>query len=361
MASPAVAAGVQGSRQKNCNSCVQTKRRCDRRTPVCSRCAEKKIPCAYGKARVSGHTKHQEVQSNLHTEALELGSPSVSLFDSVPPFEVGCFDGLPMDSSLDVPGPVSQSGPSPFVAEDVPMDNFLNFLPNDNLSIPDRWLIPVDDNVAIERPGTPADEEINNSYEKMASFCVSQGQILFIMGERICSRRELQTDNVQDGVQPWHLYDPKSPLHHTVTRVKRFTKEVATQNSAPFLHRYLYQTNTPQCILSCFTTCVLYENRTTANTAMVIRALHGNVRELLEFEAGRATATPTEKLARAQALFLYQIIRLFDENITLRSLAERDMPILERWLGELYKIRENLGNLGDDPRKQEPPEWEVRH
>lgn len=178
MASPAVAAGVQGSRQKNCNSCVQTKRRCDRRTPACSRCAEKKIPCAYGKARVSGDTEHQEVQSNLHTEALQLGSPSVSLFDSVPPFEVGCFDSLPVDSSLDVPGPAPQSGPSPFVDEDVPMDNFLDFLRNDNPAIPDRWLIPVDDNVAIERPGTPADEEINNSYEKMASFCVSQGQML---------------------------------------------------------------------------------------------------------------------------------------------------------------------------------------
>lgn len=167
--------------------------------------------------------------------------------------------------------------------------------------------------------------------------------------------------NVQDDVQPWHLYDPKTPLHYTVSRVKGFTKEVATQNSAPFLHRYLYRSNTPQCILSCFTTCVLYENRTPANTAMVIRALHGNIRDLIDFEAGRITATPTEKLARAQALFLYQIMRLFDENITLRSQAERDMPILETWLGELCKIRDNLGNLGDGARHQKPVEWEVRH
>lgn len=146
-----------------------------------------------------------------------------------------------------------------------------------------------------------------------------------------------------------------------MNRVKAFTEEVATRNSAPFIHRYLYQRNTPQCILSCFTTCVLYENRTPANTAMVIRALHGNIRDLLDFEAGRTTATPTEKLARAQALFLYQIMRLFDENITLRSQAERDMPILEAWLGELCKIRENLGNLGDDARHQKPVEWEVRN
>lgn len=164
----------------------------------------------------------------------------------------------------------------------------------------------------------------------------------------------------QDDVQPWHLYDPKTPLHYTVNRVKAFTKEVATKSSAPFLHRYLYKSNTPQCILTCFTTCVLYENRTPANIAMVIRALHGNIRELIDFEAGRITATPTEKLARTQALFLYQIMRLFDDNITLRSQAERDMPILEKWLDELCKIRENLGNLEDDARRQKPVEWEVR-
>lgn len=146
-----------------------------------------------------------------------------------------------------------------------------------------------------------------------------------------------------------------------MNRVKGFTKEVATQSSAPFLHRYLYQRNTPQCILSCFAACVLYENRTPANTAMIIKSLHVNIRELIDFEADRITATPTEKLARAQALFLYQIIRLFDENITLRSQAEKDMPILDTWLGELCKIRENLGTLGDDARNQKPVEWEVRH
>lgn len=94
---------------------------------------------------------------------------------------------------------------------------------------------------------------------------------------------------------------------------------------------------------------------------MVVKALHGNVRELLDYEQGRPTVTPTEKLARAQSLFLYQIMRLFDDNITLRSQAEKDMPILETWLGELCKIRENLGNLDNNAGKhREPVEWEVR-
>lgn len=35
------------SRQKNCTECVLIKRRCDRRTPTCSRCAERGTFCTY--------------------------------------------------------------------------------------------------------------------------------------------------------------------------------------------------------------------------------------------------------------------------------------------------------------------------
>jgi len=178
MASPVVAAGMLGSRQKNCNSCVQTKRRCDRRAPVCSRCAERKVPCVYGKARVPHHTEqmHQQTRASPDTQELQFTSPDLSLFDSVGHFNAGCIDSLPIDPlsrGPDTPGPASQTVPNAFVSGDVPMDNFMDFFDNQNTSSPDRWLVPVDPNLAIERPGTPADEEITNSYQKMASFCVS--------------------------------------------------------------------------------------------------------------------------------------------------------------------------------------------
>lgn len=35
------------SRQKSCNACVRSKRRCDKRTPRCARCAEKNFACVY--------------------------------------------------------------------------------------------------------------------------------------------------------------------------------------------------------------------------------------------------------------------------------------------------------------------------
>lgn len=183
MASPAVAAGVLGSRQKNCNSCVQTKRRCDRRTPVCSRCAEKKVPCAYGKAKVSNHTENQATRLSSDTDTPQFVSPGVSLFDSVPPFEVGYLDNLSVDPMLNEPGSASQTVPGAFVSEEISVDSFMEFASNENLSLPNQWLVPVDENLAIERPGTPVDEEVTTSYQKMVPFCVSALRMRLILRE----------------------------------------------------------------------------------------------------------------------------------------------------------------------------------
>ncbi|KAM5341477.1 hypothetical protein ACJ41O_014508 [Fusarium nematophilum] len=199
-----------------------------------------------------------------------------------------------------------------------------------------QWLAAPEQGLVTESPDSLADEEVLKAYQKMGSFC--------------------------HNVEPWHLYDPKTTLHYLVTRVQGFVADVATHNATPFLHRHLYQEHTPFCILSCFTTAVLYANRTESNTAMVMRALQGSIRQLVESEAGRLVATPTEKLARTQTLFLYQIIRLFDGDVTLRSQGEKDMPLLESWLSELCRIRGHVGDLAE-PQNEEvqreiPKEWE---
>lgn len=149
-----------------------------------------------------------------------------------------------------------------------------------------------------------------------------------------------------------------------MSHVKGFTADMATHNATPFLHRRLYRDHTPHCILSCFATSALYANRTPANTAMVMRAIQSSVRELIDAESGRIIATPTEKLARSQALFLYQIIRLFNGDVALRAQGERDTPLLLTWLVELCKVRDNLGDVAQiehgEARNQPPKEWQVR-
>jgi hypothetical protein len=174
----------------------------------------------------------------------------------------------------------------------------------------------------------------------------------------------LGTSN-QDDIEPWHLGDPTSRLYYLVNRVKGFVTDVATRNAAPFLHRRLYRGYTPPCIVSCFAASLLYTSRTPDNTPMVLRSLHDSIRELVDAEAARlAPATPVEKLARAQALFLYQIIRLLDGDVMLRARGQRDIPLLKSWLADLFRVRENLGDLtkleSSAMRDHPPMNWEVR-
>ncbi|KAI0150345.1 hypothetical protein GGR57DRAFT_504349 [Xylariaceae sp. FL1272] len=296
---------VPPSRQKNCNSCVQAKRRCDRRLP-CSRCIEKKTSCTYNRKRPNYQPASARDGADLPAESPCYGETDSPVFNP----------SMLLDSQVE--GSSSRESQAPTFHDiqqlpidtsfDYPMDSFMELMNSSSLPAPDQWLIQRDTN---DRPGTPADEEITKAYDKMAPFC--------------------------DNATPWDIYDPTSPrqvsflsygslelrvklssransqyIYYVVNRVKTFTNDMATRNATPFLHKNLYRNYAPACIVSCFSICVLYNNATSATTPMVMRALHHSRRELVATESGRTIATPTEKLARAQALFLYQVICLFD-------------------------------------------------
>ena len=122
------------------------------------------------------------------------------------------------------------------------------------------------------------------------------------------------------------------------------------------MHRYLYKDQMPSSIRSCFTASALYSNMTSSNKTSVFRVLCQSLNEL---KGQQLANTPQEKLARVQALFLYQIIGLFDGDVTLRSNADQNMPLLQDWLDELCKIRENLGMPESMIDPKPPRSWEV--
>ncbi|KAI0441458.1 hypothetical protein F4803DRAFT_418954 [Xylaria telfairii] len=320
--------GMSASRQKNCNSCVQAKRRCDRRTPVCSRCVEKKTACIYSRSRTASRSgKRARELSPCAETPLDFADLSFDMdyLEDIPASfhpNVGMMESTP-NSIQDT---ISSS--------DISMDTFMHLIGNNSSSSSDHWLINTEENHPPQQPTTPADEEVTRGYEKMM----------------ICQ------------LDACHAYDPKTPLYYLLNRVKGFVGEMAAKNVTPFIHERLYHHCKPQCIISCFTTCVLYSNRTPANTAMAMRALSGNARELVDAEVCRLISTPIEKLARSQALFLYQIIRLFDGDVALRAQGEKDMELLKTWLSELCHIRDNLGDLAQleyaSVREQSPVEWE---
>lgn len=138
--------------------------------------------------------------------------------------------------------------------------------------------------------------------------------------------------------------------------MKSYPSTFATDNQTPWLHRHLYKDYMPSSIQACFTACTLYSNMTSSNKTSVFRVLCQNIGEFKECNA----LTPVDRLARLQALLLYQVICLFDGDVTLRSLADRNMLLLQIWADDLCKIRENLGpkeyNNSDESM---PKSWEV--
>ncbi|KAJ2996982.1 hypothetical protein NUW58_g800 [Xylaria curta] len=269
------------------------------------------------------------------TEGLSLESPTYSRLNATDlSFDMDYLENIPTSFRLDVVAEsISQPVQDITSTNGIAIDAFMQFIGDNNPASPDHWLINTGDCLP-ERPTTPIDEEVLRGYQKMAG-CHS---------------------NACD------VYDPNTPLYYILNRVKALTGEMATKNVTPFIHQRLYRDYRPQCVISCFTACVLYSNRTPTNTAMVIRALSDSARELVDTEACRTIPTPIEKLARSQTLFLYQVIRLFDGDVSLRAQGEKDMGLFRTWLRELCYIRDNLGDLArlktTSIRELSPIEWE---
>lgn len=137
---------------------------------------------------------------------------------------------------------------------------------------------------------------------------------------------------------------------------------MADHNSTLFLHRNLYLEDMPSCILDCFSTCVLYTRRTQNNIGMVIRTLQSNSRGLVDKETTNTSPTSMQQLSRTHALFMYQVIRLFDGDVSMRAQGEKDLPLLQKWLDDLCNLRDNLGESvrsGDGYGLQTLPAWKV--
>jgi hypothetical protein len=151
-------------------------------------------------------------------------------------------------------------------------------------------------------------------------------------------------------------------VHFIVQSLRGYPGIFAKDNYTPWMHRYLYKDQMPYSMRSCFAVSGLYSNMTSSNKTSVFRVL---CQHLSELKRQQLATTPHEKLARTQALFLYQIICLFDGDLTLRSNADRDMPLLQDWIDELCKIRENLRtpesmvNVDARGRPNPPRSWEV--
>ncbi|KAL2759111.1 hypothetical protein ACRALDRAFT_2041107 [Sodiomyces alcalophilus JCM 7366] len=190
--------------------------------------------------------------------------------------------------------------------------------------------------------------------------------------------------------------DHESKLSFIVNALKEFPSTFSREKEVPFLHRHLYSQDTPDAIFRAYAATTVYANRTPSTQGWAFRLITESANNLLSSHSTRKIdqspqqqqqqqqqevqsydpsvpslpstdphapgLTTREKLARTQALFLYQLVRCFDGDIGLRAQAERDMPTFQAWLTELESHRDNLDELvlldQQTLRERPPKSWE---
>lgn len=161
------------TRQKNCNTCVQSKRRCDRQTPICSRCAERDVPCTYGKPK-----KRKLDTASTFAEVVSPPSPSAIWFDPGITLDMGYLENpiLESQSGSTYHAATSDMFSHGLISNDISMGVF-NSSESANTSYPSSThmgavQIPEESDQSCLRSCSPIDDEILKSWEKMGVFCV---------------------------------------------------------------------------------------------------------------------------------------------------------------------------------------------
>ncbi|KAK1570275.1 uncharacterized protein LY79DRAFT_527117 [Colletotrichum navitas] len=399
------------SRQKSCNACVRSKRRCDKRTPRCTRCAEKNFSCVYqnmppasSAAPAAGSGTGAEAcmptansnpglatsssspsslpasfaatGQNEPLEAMDLGDDD----DCMPSFNFNTLDAhhpqhQHEQQQQQQPGSSSyiDGGLRTLVVTEDMRDSGNNSTP---LSSTPSLNLGID--------ATNASFDFNSVMDFINADPVTGGEIQLwetpltpVVQKTITP--ELNRTNasiweeempgmcVKGGAfRPWEIHEPSSRVGHLVGAVKNMHVTFAQTKQTPFLHRHLYRgtRETPRPLLAAYTAISAYVGRTEANKDWAIRALCEGTNEVLKGSLGTAShLTGHEKLARTQALWLLQTIRCFDGDIYLRAQAEQDMAVLEAWVKELEVMRDNFDEVHflDEGavRGRAPRSWEV--
>ncbi|KAI1045642.1 hypothetical protein LB505_004811 [Fusarium chuoi] len=329
------------SRQKSCNACVRGKRKCDKKTPRCTRCAAKGLDCVYQRLPPG---------ANFHDDDLCAGLGATENLNEVPDFDMG-FDinDLGVDSSASASASTSTSNPTPdsldrVTTSSIELDSPLDFSIIDHLMANDTSL------------GSELWNMGDYGNNKLGIPPVPAGPVV-IRDVALLDR----ADACLADFNPLDVYDPRTRVGYTVDIITNLYRDFARTRRLPFIHPRLYGSNLPKTMLAAFSAASAYSARTPENKGWVYKLITDMAKEI--HREGERASTPAEKLARVQALVVLDSIRMFDGDVTLRATSEREMSQFIAWMFALKEVEEEL-SVGDEPgattmKGPPPPSWEV--
>ncbi|OHE91863.1 hypothetical protein CORC01_12871 [Colletotrichum orchidophilum] len=270
-------------RRKTCVACTKAKRRCDHGQPTCLRCSRRNIACVYSAPPASSKSKVTTGDLSPQTpEARQQLDSSSPTLDHAPLVDDGACSGTSL----------------------IPWSQDPNCLPLDMGDLGDISL-----DLAFDELITP--DALLEGPLTLSSLTPRPDQMLV-------PSQNPPAGSLEDVIA--------SRLQYALDEIKKVPTSVVMENEAPWSHPYLYRAQMPRDMQDAQACCALYVAKNAKNVPFVLRTIQARAHELL------ASPIPHERLeilARLHAVLLYQIIRLFDGDISMRASAQNTLSSLE--------------------------------
>ena len=298
----AAAAAATLSRQKACERCIKSKRRCDMQVPQCGRCGIKGFACVYSKDSSNPMlASHRSVSVTTTSAAMD---PDMGWLDSVVL--------NPQHLALQQ---------TPMIAEEEWLNAaslVMSGVSSSSDTTPELLPTPEDSSAtsANTSPGYGSSKELT----------VVDGKELFVR-----KMDDAQGDSVSSEEADFFL-----------KLMQQLPKTFIDTLQTLFIHPRLYSfADKPVAITNLFGTCAAYLAKSRHNEDAIFRMVNTEVERIFATHSDNVNDVHLN-LPLAQAFLLYQIIRLFDGNIRQRAVAERQQAKLLAWSDQLHQaIRRN--------------------
>ncbi|KAI1647000.1 uncharacterized protein F4817DRAFT_113804 [Daldinia loculata] len=284
---------ARNPRLKACAACTRAKRPCSKRQPCCDRCRRRNIPCRYPPPNLTARDYAEADSGSAATEV------SLTRTGAALPIHVVSFESFYPNTSEAQPGD--------------PFHPCCTGFPENTKTLPlgHDWFYSSD------------------------SWTISRSSTI---------------------PSPTEAFDTRALKQH-ITTVQSWLRLWATTGRSPFIHHRLYSQKMPRCVQDAYTALAAYLARTPENSDLCFQIIRERAQELVE-QAQRMVPAPTSEtgsseptggsmpldpfdhLARVHALFVYQMIGLFDGDIVLRVEAESRISTLMSWVAEMWDSAE---------------------
>ncbi|EHK45299.1 hypothetical protein TRIATDRAFT_221642 [Trichoderma atroviride IMI 206040] len=333
--------GSAASRQKSCNACVRGKRRCDKRTPRCTRCAAKGLDCVYQRQpqQQPQQSQQQHPQQLQHQHQQHCATPEMP-----PEFDMS-FDieslstttgtntspeSLQQDAGMGLGcDPHSHHPHADLGFSIVDLMNgtgtgdgglwdLSGFGDSDKMDLPP---VPIAPSLQTEQPQSSQSQHLQPP-QPIRDLSILQNEDQCITAD-VCQ-----------------VHDPRSKIGFIVKAISDMYRDFAQRREAPFLHPRLWSSQLPKTILTAFSAATAYSSQTPQTKGWTLKVLLDAVREV--HRDGERATTHADRLARVQALLVLNSMRIFDGDLGMRAAAEREMSVFLSWVKDLIAVKNEL-------------------